>query len=145
MANIASVLKSEISRLSNKAARQHVAPVQVTASQLRKQVSALKKQVQALSREVAAMKRSAERSAPITESIDDKNLRFTAKGVRSMRSRLELSAADYGRLLNVGAQTVYSWESERSKPRRAQMQAITALRKIGKREARARLAEAAAG
>jgi len=62
-----------------------------------------------------------------------------------MRSRLDLSAADFGRLLNVGAQTIYNWETEKTKPRPAQLPAIAALRKIGKREARARLAEADAG
>jgi DNA-binding transcriptional regulator YiaG len=139
MPNIASLLKSEISRLSNKAARQHVAPVHGAATSLRKQVSALKKQVQALEREIAALKRSAGRSRAAAEPEDGVKVRFNAKGLRSLRTRLGLSAEDFGRLLGVGGQTIYNWESQKTLPRRAQVPAIAALRKLGKREVRARL------
>jgi DNA-binding transcriptional regulator YiaG len=145
MPNFASALKGEISRLSTKVARNHVAPVQSTTSALRKQVSALKKQLQALEREVAALKRRTTRTQPNVESEDESKFRFTAKGLRSLRTRLGLSADEFGRLLDVGQQTIYNWESEKTQPRRAQVPSIAALRKIGKREARARLENEAAG
>ena len=146
MTNLVSALKGEMSRLSTKAARQHVAPVQTTTTILRKQLSALKKQLQMLEREVAALKRQAARSKPNVEPDDESKPRFTAKGLRSLRARLDLSAEEFGRLLDVGQQTIYNWESEKTKPQRMQVPAIAALRKIGKREARARLeSEAAAG
>jgi len=143
MPNFASALKGEISRLSTKAARQHVAPVQSTTKTLRKQVSVLKKQLQTLEREVAALKRQAAPAKPDAEPEDEAKVRFTAKGLRSLRTRLGLSAEEFGRLLDVGQQTIYNWESEKTQPRRAQVPAIAALRKIGKREARARLEETA--
>jgi DNA-binding transcriptional regulator YiaG len=143
MPNIASVLKNEISRLSNKAARQHVAPVQSTTAALRRQVAALKKQVQMLEREMAALKRQLAAAGPDRgaeeESNGDARVRFTAKGLRSLRGRLGLSAEEFGRLLQVGAQTIYNWESQKTQPRRTQVPAIAALRKLGKREVRARL------
>lgn len=144
MANLASALKGEISRLSTKAARQHVAPVQSTTSTLRKQLSVLKKQLQALEREVAALKQQAVRAQPDVQEEDESKFRFTAKGLRSLRARLDLSAEEFGRLLEVGQQTIYNWESEKTQPRRAQVPAIAELRKIGKREARARLGNGAA-
>lgn len=139
MPNFASALKREISRLSTKAAREHVAAVHSTTSTLRKQVSALKKQLQTLKREVAALKRQSARTMPVVVPEDESKARFTAKGLRSLRARLGLSAEEIGRLLDVGQQTIYNWEGEKSLPRRAQVPAIAALRKIGKREARARL------
>jgi DNA-binding transcriptional regulator YiaG len=44
-----------------------------------------------------------------------------------------------GILLGVSAQTVYSWETGKSRPRQQQMAAIVAIRKMGKREVEARL------
>ena len=68
-------------------------------------------------------------------------LRFSAKGFTKLRQRLGLSAAALGTLLGVTAQSVYKWEDGKARPRAAQLQAIAAVRKLGKREAAARLAE----
>jgi DNA-binding XRE family transcriptional regulator len=143
MPNIASVLKGEIVRLSSKAARQHVAPVQSATVTLRKQMAALRKQLHQMERDVAALKRESSRKQPIPELAQDTKVRFTAKGLRSLRGKLGLSADEFGRLVGVSQQTIYSWEGEKSHPRLAQVPAIAALRKIGKREARSRLEETA--
>jgi len=52
---------------------------------------------------------------------------------------LKLSAADYGKLVGVSGLTIYSWESGKSRPRKAQLAALVAVRGIGKREALAKL------
>jgi len=72
-------------------------------------------------------------------------VRFTAKGLRSQRKRLGLSAADYGKLVGVTGQSIYSWEREVSKPRKQQVARIAALRHMGKKEVQARLEQLAAG
>lgn len=144
MPNFATALKGEISRLSTKVVRQHVASVQSTTSTLGKRVSALKKQLQALEREVAALKNQAARNKSNAVPENGSKFRFTAKGLRSLRNRLGLSAGEFGRLLDVGQQTIYNWENEKTQPRPAQVPAIVALRRIGKREVRARLAEGTA-
>jgi DNA-binding transcriptional regulator YiaG len=56
-----------------------------------------------------------------------------------LRQRLGLSAAAMGALLGVTAQSVYKWEDGKARPRSAQLQAIAAIRKLGKREAAQRL------
>jgi len=71
--------------------------------------------------------------------VDAERVRFTAKGLRSQRKRLGLSAADYGKLIGVTGQTIYSWEGGTSRPRQQQVARIASLRRLGKREARARL------
>ncbi len=72
-------------------------------------------------------------------------MRFTAKGLRSQRSRLGLSAADYGKLVGVTGQSIYSWERETSRPRKQQVARIASIRHLGKKEAHARLEQLAAG
>ena len=62
-----------------------------------------------------------------------------AGGLASHRKRLGLSAADFGKLLGVSGQSIYKWEPGEVKPRRAQLEAIAAIRTLGKREALARL------
>ena len=59
----------------------------------------------------------------------------------SNRKRLGLSAADYGLLVGATGQSVYAWESGKTKPRAKNLAAIAALRGAGKREVDARLAE----
>ncbi len=67
--------------------------------------------------------------------------RFRADGFASLRKKLDLSAADMGKLLGVSLQTIYHWEKGQSKPRASQLQGIAEARKLGKRGAAARLAE----
>jgi len=66
-------------------------------------------------------------------------MRFSAKGLQSQRSRLGLSASEFGKLLGVSAQTIYNWWHEAARPRGEQLGKLAGLRGIGKREAAARL------
>jgi DNA-binding transcriptional regulator YiaG len=139
MSNVGKILNSEILRLSQKVVRLHIGPIRSATSAYRKQLVNLKKQVQQLEREVAALRRA---SATHDSSPQDDSAaipRFSAKGLRSLRGRLELSAAEFGRLIEVGAQTVYNWENEKTSPRPAQRSAIAGLRNIGKKQVRLRL------
>jgi transcriptional regulator with XRE-family HTH domain len=69
-------------------------------------------------------------------------VRFSAKSLAAQRKRLGLSAAALARLLGVSALSVYKWESGNTRPRAKQIQAIAALRGMGKREAAQRLESA---
>jgi len=91
-----------------------------------------------------AEKRPAGKASPQAGDAADTRTRYSAKGLAKQRQKLGLSAADMGTLLGVSAQTVYNWEAEKSRPRQAQLASISALRGVGKRQAKARL-EALAG
>jgi DNA-binding transcriptional regulator YiaG len=78
-------------------------------------------------------------AAPAEEEDDGPSLRFSAKGLAAQRKRLGLSAASIARILGVSALSVYKWESGKTRPRARQLEAIAGLRKMGKREAMARL------
>ncbi len=141
MPNIAALLKTEIVRLSRKTLRQSLAPLQAASLSHRQQLASLKKQVQALERELAALRKQAGKAAaaaPVAEEGAEKH-RYSAKGLRSLRTRLDLSAEELGKLIGVTAQSVYNWEAEKTLPRQSQVAAIAGLRSIGKKEARARL------
>lgn len=142
MPDIAGLLKAEIVRLSNKTVRQHLGPLKSASAAHRHQIAALKKQVAGLEKELARLRRSNGRAeAQKDADAETSKNRFVAKGLRSLRARLDLSAEDFGRLVGVSSQSVYNWEQEKSRPRPAQVAAIAAVRTIGKREALARLAQ----
>lgn len=145
MADIAGLLKSEITRLSNKVVRQHFAPLRAAATAQRHQIAELKRQIAALEKQVGAVQRRTKTVAEAApESENGPNIRFVAKGFRTLRERLGLTAEEMGQLIGVSGQSVYNWEHEKARPRARQLAAIAELRSIGKKEARARL-ETAAG
>lgn len=76
------------------------------------------------------------KSTPASQST---TLRFSAKGFAIQRQRLGLSASEMASLLGVSGQSVYHWEKGLSRPRDSQLHAISAVRKMGKREAAYRL------
>lgn len=147
MPNIGVLLKSEIARLSKKAVKAHVQPLQAASAAQRRHIAAMKRQITALEREVAQLRRDKTRNAAAgarqaeTEGADASPLRFQARGLRSLRTRLGLGAEDFGRLIGVSGQSIYNWEAEKTTPRRAQLEALSALRSMGKREATRRLEE----
>ena len=79
-------------------------------------------------------------SAPQANARELK-MRFVAKGVRSQRDRLGLSAEGLGKVLGVSAQSVYNWESGKARPRQDQIAKLSHLRKLGKRQVIAFLAQ----
>ena len=81
-----------------------------------------------------ASKRTA--AAPSGETA---NTRFSVKGLKSLRARLELSAADFGRLAGASGQSVYNWEAGKTVPAATQRATLASLRGLGKREAAKRL------
>jgi DNA-binding transcriptional regulator YiaG len=140
MPNIGTVLKDEINRLSRRESRRLIDPTKKAAAQHRRDIAALKQQVARLERQVALLTRKAGgAAAAAAAAAPAKPVRFVAKGLRSQRNRLGLSAADFGRLLGVSAQSVYNWEREVAHPRGEQLAKLAALRGVGKREAAARL------
>lgn len=144
MPNIGTVLKEEISRLARKEIRREAAGVKKNSAQHRRDIAALKRRVTDLSRKVALLERKTMGEPPAPAAgAGDARVRFTAKGLRSQRKRLDLSAADYGKLVGVTAQSIYNWEREAAQPRKAQIVALAALRSVGKREAQARLRQLA--
>ena len=135
MPNIGTLLKQEIVRLARKESRGEVQATKKASAQHRRHIAALRRQVDTLERQLALLQRRAFGSQGGTPRTDVQKLRFVAKGLKSQRGRLGLSAADYGKLVGVSAQSVYNWEEGRARPRAQHLPAIIALRKLGRRQA----------
>jgi DNA-binding transcriptional regulator YiaG len=145
MSNIGTVLREEISRLARKEVRSQVDPTKKVTTTHRHEIAALKRQVASLERQVTLLLRKNASARPaVSPEATAKPIRFSAKRLQSQRSRLGLSAIDFGRLLGVSAQTIYNWEHEVARPRAEQLSKLAALRGVGKREAGEQLRQLAA-
>jgi DNA-binding transcriptional regulator YiaG len=148
MPNIAIVLKGEIARIARKEVRAETQEFRKASAQYRAHIAALRRRIEGLERQLKKVGKSTGRAAaPAAESEDDQatSLRFSATRLASQRKKLGLSAADFATLLGVSGQSVYKWEHGEARPRARQLEAIAALRGIGKREAAARLAKVQEG
>lgn len=141
--NFAGVLRSEISRLARKELKAETDAIKKASARYRTEIAALKREVGELRRQVKELSRASVRQPAKMEEAADQpvRIRYSAKGLAAQRQRLGLSAEKFGKLVGVSGQTIYLWESEKTKPRNLQLQAIVAVRKMGKREAIAALEE----
>ena len=142
MPNIASLLKSEITRISRKQVREVTQPLKTAVAPYRSEIAALKRRVQALEQQIKRLGKVAEKAVPAPDEGATAH-RFSAKGMATNRQRLGLSAADFGKLIGASALSVYKWEKGEVRPREKHVQAIAAVRSIGKKEALARLEQLA--
>lgn len=149
MPNIAAVLKDEIARIARKEVRAQTEDLRKSTAQYRAHIAALRRRVDELERQLRRATKGAGRSAPPAadddEASDGPQRRFSAKRLAAQRQKLGLSAADFATLLGVSGQSVYKWEHGEARPRAKQLEAIAALRGIGKREAAQRLEKMRAG
>jgi len=141
MPNIGSVLREEISRLSRREIRKLTNATKTATTLHRRHIAALNRKVRQLEREVAGLRKKGTSSVQATAAAGKSApLRFVAKGLRSHRRRLGLSANEFGKLIGVSANSVYAWESGSTAPRKEQVAKIATLRTVGKREAAQMLA-----
>ena len=139
MPNVASILKSEISRVARKEVRGETLALKKAVSVYRSEIAALKRRAQTLEQ---ALKRLSKvhMPAPKADAAEEASkLRFSAKSLASQRRRLGLSSAQCGRLLGASDQSVHNWEQGKTRPLARHLPAIAALRGMSKKEATARL------
>ena len=141
MKNLTNALRAEITRLAKKEAKAQISSLKSASAAYRREIAELKRTVNRLERRlryVEAQERKRAEKPPPKKLAE--GARFSAQGLKSHRERLGLSAANYGRLAGLSAQTIYSYESGKSKPRPAQLAKLVAVRGLGKWEAERRLA-----
>ena len=141
MSNFAAQLKTEISRIAKKETRAQAAVLKKAQATHRAEIADLKRRIASLEAVVRRLaKTSALPTTPPQEEDEPQGLRFRADGFASLRKKFGVSATQMALLLGVSNQSVYHWETGKSKPRAAQLQAIAAVRKLGKKEVAQRLA-----
>jgi DNA-binding transcriptional regulator YiaG len=138
MSNFSSVLKGEIARVARKEIKSAADPLRKANANYRREIAELKRQLAGLQKEVRSLSRAPRSSAPDAAPVQA-STRFSAKGFKSLRARLGLSAADFGVLVGASGQSVYNWEAGKAVPRASQQAALASVRGLGKREAAKRL------
>jgi len=147
MSNVVKILKAEIARISKKEVKSVTQAIGKSNTWLRKTVADMKKRLVLLEKEnkrlVATVKRFQVAQPEKVEQEEGKKARFTSKGIQSLRKKLRLSQADFGKLLGATPHAVYLWEKKlgalnlRDKTKAA----ILSVRGLGAREAKEKLAE----
>jgi DNA-binding transcriptional regulator YiaG len=150
MANIVSVLTSEISRIARKEVRAETLSLKKAVGVYRAEIAALKKRAQALEADLRRMGKAQAKAAPVeaqakaapveAQAQPAQKLRFSPKGLASQRRRLGLSVRECALLLGTSEQSIYNWEDSKSRPLARHLPSIAALKTLGKKDAAARLA-----
>ena len=147
MSNVVKILKAEIARISKKEAKSATEVIGKSNTWLRKAVADLKKRLVQLEKEnrllVTAMKKYQAAQPEKIEQEEGKKIRFSSKGIHSLRKRLRLSQADFGKLLGTTPHAVYLWEKKAGalNLRDKTKAAILSVRGLGARDAKEKLAE----
>ena len=148
MSTFASSFKAEVIRLARKEAKAAVTPVRKPSGANRKAIADLNRRVATLETECRRLgSLVAKVPQPQPEPVEGQKARITGKGMRSLRRKLGLTQSDFGRLVGVTSQNVYQWERRNGpiRVREATRAAILAVRGLGSREAKERLAGMAEG
>jgi DNA-binding transcriptional regulator YiaG len=135
MPNLSSLFKAEFSRLARKEVRVEIAPLKRSNASLRSEVASLKKQLRAMQAELKTARSDAKRRPAGEPTEAGPKFRYRATSLKAHRTKVGLSAKDYGRLLGVSALSVYKWEDGKVKPRERILPKIGAVLRMGKREA----------
>jgi DNA-binding transcriptional regulator YiaG len=144
MPNIANVLKDEIQRIARKEIKTSASELHKYNVSLKKTLAELRKQLATMKLEIRQLKKIQGKQPKAEKEVTTEaaeKLRFSAKGIRSLRSKLKLSQADFAKLVGVSSLTIYQWERQEGKLtlRQATRNKLAAIRGLGIKEALQRL------
>lgn len=134
MADISKLLREEIKKVARREARQEVAALRAQVQKLRERVRGLEAK-----KSEASKRQKVERAkaAVKTESrAKEGKGRFSSERLRAWRDRVGLSRRQLALVLEKSEQAVYLWETG-SRPQQPVVDALSSLRKLGKRELQA--------
>ena len=141
MSSVAKVLKEQMSLISHRKARAVLAPTRKLVIKLTETVTQLGRRVLALEKDNRRLQRLNQDPAAAVANVEIAGVRFTTKGIKSLRRRLGLSQENLGLLLGTTAQSVYLWERKRGALtlRARTRTALSALQRMPAKEAQERL------
>ena len=145
MPDFKQTFQEEVRRL----ARKELKAFEAKINEQKKTINALQKRVNDLEKKQAvapAAVSAAEKTpaVPVSENTGRK-VRFSPKSLAKFRKKYSLSQKALAILLGVTPFTVSHWEIGKNRPRTVQIEAFSALTKLGKRKLMALVAEKAPG
>jgi DNA-binding transcriptional regulator YiaG len=142
MSQLMTAMKDEIRRIARKETRAATDGLKKDQTAFRKAVAGLRRQTKEHHAIIRQLLQAAAKQARMTPApVEENKAWITAKGIRTLRKKLKLSQAQFGKLAGASGNTVLKWEHGagplklRSKTRKA----LLAVRGLGVREARLRL------
>ena len=143
MPDFKQTFQEEVRRL----ARKELKAFEAKINEQRKTISALTKRVNDLEKKQTvappAVKPAAESVQAVAPAADGRKARFSPKSLVKFRKKYSLSQKALAILLGVTPFTVSHWEIGKNRPRANQIEAFSALAKLGKRKVLALVAEKA--
>jgi DNA-binding transcriptional regulator YiaG len=147
MPDIKTVLKELVIRLAKQQVNVRLRPLEKKIKESRASERKQKKLIAELQKKVASIAAFTEPKGKInavTPEVLEKT-RLSPTWIAALRRKLKLNGMRFGKILGVSTQTVYKWESGKSKPMQKQRAKIVALRGVGKRKINELLKEVKAG
>src|SRR3954468_10290268 len=111
MPNILPTLNEYVRRLSRREIRAQTFKTKKATAHYRRDIAALKRTIKQLMSRVSYLERHSSKERPVAQAEAPSNVRFRADGLRTLRSKLGISAKDFGKLVGVSGLTVYNWEA----------------------------------
>ena len=142
MPDFKQTFQEEVRRL----ARKELKALDEKISEQKKTINALQKRVNELEKKQAAAVSAvsaSENKQDVPAQDKDRKVRFSPKTIQKIRKKFNLSQKAIAKLLDVTPFTVSHWEIGKNRPRANQIEAISALAKLGKRKLLALVAEKA--
>ena len=146
MPNLMKELKSEIVRLARKVIKREMVPARRLMAAHRALIAGLRRQVDAMQKELLALRRAVPGPGAAIQAKAAPEGRFwiSGKGVKTLRKRMGLTQAQFGKLVGVSVPTIVNWEKANGKVeirRKATMARLQELKGKGKREVAAMLGD----
>ena len=145
MSTFAKSFKDEVTRLARKEAKAAIAPIRKPSGATRSALADLKRRVAVLEKEIrrqAALLAKIPQPEPVATPVSPRNW-ISGKGVRSLRQKLGLSQEAFAKLVGVTPNCICLWECKPGmlRMRETTKAAVFAVRQLGAREAKQKLAE----
>ena len=146
MGKVEEALRELVQYHGRRAASHVLGKVPALVRQLRREVRDLRKEARQLQADVKALTSAhqQEMAVPPAPEEDLASVRISPRSLKSMRKRFGLTQQELARLLEVSTVTVTTWESGRSRPRKANLAQIVTLRGMSQSEVDAALGRSAA-
>src|SRR5437588_791204 len=133
--NFAGALKGEIQRLARKEVRSTVMPLKKLVAGLRRRVAQQRRLIADLEHDVRrGVKSTRAATTPAAGDDERSQIRFSPPWVRQHRKKLKMSRRVYAKLIGVSAQSIFGWETGRTRPRRGALESWRRIRGMGVRE-----------
>lgn len=148
MANFIKLFQDEVRRLARKEAKDDVARLRKDNVELKRVLAQIRQRLAKLEQEKKRLTKVVAKVQPVPAEAPDSEAdraRISSKTIRTLRARLGLTQAELADLVGVSGQSVYQWERRdgQLQLRKATKKAVVALKTMGAREAKKRLAEIA--